>query len=62
MGKTFLKQLGLGAIVAVLTGLAAYFAAPDSYAALGLFAGAAATVGQVLAEVLKKLAEKVRAL
>lgn len=59
--SNFLKHFGLGALVAVVGGLAAYFGAPEHYAQLGVFAGVAATVGSFVKDFLVKLAEKIQA-
>jgi hypothetical protein len=58
MFKDFFKKFGVGLVVAVVSGAAAYFAAPEHYASLGAFAGVAATVGLYVSNYLEKLYEK----
>ena len=59
MLQNFLKNLGLGVLAAVVGGVAGYFADPSHFAQLGVFSGAAALVAAQLAELLKKLKDKI---
>jgi len=56
--SAFLKHFALGALAALVGGLAAYFGAPEHYAALGAFAGVAAVVGSYIKDLLEKLKAK----
>jgi hypothetical protein len=58
--SNFLKHFGVGALAAIVGGLAAYFGAPEHYAALGAFAGVVATIGSYVRDVLQKLADKLK--
>lgn len=56
--KDFLKHFGVGVLAAIVGGAAAYFGAPEHYAALGAFAGVAAVIGSYVSVALKKLSDK----
>ncbi len=55
---TFLKHVGVGIIAAALAAAAGYLLDPAHFAELGMFAGLATIVGNLIGEALKKLAEK----